>query len=301
MNRLLLVLGIIFLSAQFASSQEVSKTWNNDLEVLTGMEKFDDGEHFAYSTYVYETAKSDIKKLISDEVESRTGSKTKNKKVIMGENIRLPGYEDKDVTVHAKTDDAKKMKDVVKVSVAFVHQGKDVSPQNYPDADKDARELIHKLGVKLNKAVVTEQIEDAQKELDDLTKKHEGATKDKQKLEEQNRDAETKIAKLQADKVKMEGKMNSAKAEEASMATLANSSTADAKDLKKYAKAKDKAQSAEKKYMNVDQDIAKLNSKISENQGDLGQLELELNQYTEQLETQKELVESLKTKLAAVK
>ena len=294
-----LTLSFVITALCFVSpllAQDVTPDWVNKVEVTAGNEEFDKVEHYAYSVLVFETSKSAIRKLVKEEVAARTDNSEKSGKNVEGQHVVLPGYEDKDVTVHAKADPIKGMKDVVKVSVAFIYQDQAVSPQTYPDADKSAQEMLYNFGVTLNRSVVAAQIIDAERELEDLTRKHDVLVKQRKGMDENIAKHNEKLEQLDADKVKLEGKMNVAQAEAAALEGAANSSNASEKDIKKYSKAKDKAIDAEQKYMMVDQEKAKIQTKIEQEQILIPQKEAEIAMFAEQMEAQTQLVAALNTK-----
>ena len=278
------------------TAQQLLLSWDREVEVTTGIEEFNKVDHFAYSTLVYETSKSQIRSLVASEVEARSSQKSKSKKVVSGHQFRLPGHENDDIVVHAKADPATGQKDVIKVSVTFLHSDSvAVSPDSYPEADKSARELVHSLGVTLNRFVVADQIASAEKELESIKRNQQTVIKQKENLESSTVSYEQKISRMQSDSIKQEGAMTAAQAEVEAMDKL-TASADDKKYQKKYKRAKDRAISAEQKYLKVGRDLAKTRSKLKAAQVEIPQKEKEIEAFDVKIEQQVEVIAALNKK-----
>ena len=297
-----LLFGLFFLSSLTISSlvAQVDTTWTHTVAVTTGTEEFSKVEHFAYSTEVYDASASKIKSLVHDEVSARSSGKAKKRSVVEGESFTIPGHDLDSLNVLANIDDVKGSDDVVKVSFAFLHKNMAINPDDNPDVDKSARELVYNIGVALNKAVVSEEISDAEKELESLTKKRDAVVKQKETLEKKISDGEMKVVELTADSIKYESRMIQAQAEAESAETLAKSSTADSKALKKASKARKKAVSAEQDFHKIGNKKVATIADIKSNQAEVPVKEAEIAQYEEQMAAQELVVAALKRKYEVV-
>jgi len=296
-----LIIALVFLIGNVNAQVGPTTAWDKEVKVTQGPVDFPGKEtHYSYSTLVYETDKSSVQKMVLAELDSQTADKTKKKALKEGVPIALPAFGGEEVSVKATAEDIKGSAQV-KVSVAFFKDSMEINPTDFPKEDKSAQEVLQNLGVTLNKAVVSSQIETANKDLESLQKDFDKLVRDSIKLNESIAKSNEQIMNLKANNMKQEGKLSKAESEAASLEVMANSDAATAKDMKKYSNAKSKATSIESSMMKNNQKITGEESDIKEAEMELPMVKKQVEDLAAQIEKQKELITALQAKLEAVK
>jgi DNA repair exonuclease SbcCD ATPase subunit len=237
---------------------------------------------------------------VLDEINSKTVDKTKKKALKEGVPISLPEFDGEEVSLKVKSEDIKKT-DQVLVSVAFLKDSVAINPTDFPKEDKAAQEVMHKVGVNLNKAVVAGQIEESNSALASLQKDFDKLIKDSTKLSESITKSNELIAKYNADNVKEEQKLSRAEADAASLEVIANSDAVTEKDMKKYSKAKSKASSIESTIIKNNQKVTEEKSKIKGAEMEQPMVRKQIEDLAAKIESQKELISQLQAKQEAIK
>lgn len=295
----LLLISTLLLSLVSLAAQEISSTWDHQIEVQHGPEEFSNESLYAYSTIVYEISSGDVKRLILEEVKEVTSEKTTKKAIKQGIRVHFAKFDADDIAVKVKTEDVHKT-DAVRVVVAFLKGEDTVNPKDYPAAHDAAQSVMHEMGVRLNRSVVESQLTEQKDELEDLEKKRRSLTVDLDDLEEDVIDARTDMLKLKEDNIKLEEKLSKAKANEASLEVFSKTSTATAKDMKKYSKAQSKASKIESHVLKNNRKIVSLESDMVLSEQEQPLVEQQISEVSNAIEKQRAFVEALETKLGSI-
>jgi len=282
------------------SAQEYATSWDHEIQVEDGLEKFGTEDLHAYSITAFEVSEGDLRKLLLDEVKTHTSEKATRKKIKQGIKVTLPGFDGDDLAVKVKSDDIAGEGNV-KVSVAFLNGSDVVNPTDYPAGHEAAREVMHDLGVQLNRAVVTVQVNNATAELEDLQKKQESLDKKNYQLQKAVLDGKDDLLDLKTDYAKLQEKSVKASSESASLEVMAKGSAATEKDMKKYSKARSKSTKIESRLLKINQKQAKTEGTVREAEMELPLLSKQIEDNNSLIEIQKELVNQLELKLDQIR
>lgn len=297
-----ILLLILFTGVAFTTAQSVvSPTWENEIKVMHGPEEFPGKvTHYAYSTLIYETDKGDISKMVLEEINSNTADKTKKKALKEGVPVALPAFDGEEIALKVKSEDVKNTNQV-RVCVAFMKDSMDINPDDFAKEHESAQTAMRNLSIRLNKAVVSSQIEDANSTLTSMQKDFDKLVKDSMGLASDIMKANAKIEKLNMDNMKQEQNLSKANAQAASLEVMANSDAATEKDMKKYSKAKSKANSIESSMLKNNQNITKEQSAIKEAEMEQPMVRKQISELAAEIDAQKELITQLQAKLEAIK
>ncbi len=280
-------------------AQDISTSWDHSVEVQHGPEKFDKETLYAYSTIAYEVDRGDVKRLILEEVKAVANEKATKKTIKNGIKVNLPKFDGDDIAAKVKTEDVNRDK-AVRVVVAFLKGEETVNPTDYPAGHEAAISVIRDLGLKLNRAVVEDQIRESEEELEDLQKKRVSLLNDKEGLQKEIMDAQEELAKLKIDNQKLKEKMSKAQADAASLEVMANASAAESRDLKKYSKARSKASKCEARVLKNEQRQIEVENEEMIAKQELPILEQEIAELDDEIEAQANLVAALEAKLLSI-
>ncbi|RLD19479.1 MAG: hypothetical protein DRI69_08320 [Bacteroidetes bacterium] len=300
MNRILIVQLLICLLTITTHAQKIAETWENEIEVISETEKFDGVVHHAYSTFVYEVTEDALRKLIIDEVKSSANGKVTKKNMIAALEVDIPHIGTDPIGVKAVTNSIM-ASHAIKVSVAFFHDSLEINPTDFPESDKAATEVMHEMGVMLNRSVVDVQIAGVEKEIANSNKKYESLKKEKAGFEKQIMNGEQKLAELDAHGLKLDAKLIDKQHKEERAKVLGESASADSKDAKKYAKAQKNVMSAERDILKTDQSKLKAQQNIDQGQKGLPLKEQEIAEIELQMNAQNELLAKLNVKYESIK
>lgn len=274
--------------------------WNRSLAVEPGMESFDDGMHHAYSITIHELRKDN---LISGEWKDRMkdrGSKVSFKKgVARAEGVNVPEIHYGKMTVLAKFDENKGVENV-RLSVAFIHDGRAISPQDYPMEHEKAMQMMYNVSVELNRAVVSEQLAEQEDILKGLEKDLDNLRKDNERLHRTIEKNQRNLGKAQEDHQSLTNELAVAREQVQAMeGRLAYSPDPDqTKELVKMRKDIDKMESKTNKLesdqLDYQRDITDAQHAIPEN-------EQAQQAKLREIELQKSVIERYRRKLADVR
>jgi|GEM_PF-2486975 len=300
MNKIIILLCLFSAIATTTVGQKVSESWDHKIEVIPETEKFDGVVHHAYSTYVYEVTEDDVRKMIIDKMKTSANGKVTKKNMIAALEVDIPHIGTDPIGVKATTNSLMAHQ-AIKVSMAFFHDSLEINPIDFPESDKAATEVMHKMGVMLNQSVVTVQIADLEKEIRTSNSNYESLQKDKANYEKQITNADQKIAELNVHKAKLDAKLLDKQHKEEQAKVLGESASADSKDAKKYAKAKKKVMSAQRDIMKTDQSIMKSQQSLDQANKALPLKEQEIADHEPQLNELNELLVKLNSKHDSIK
>jgi len=270
-----------------------------NLDVKGKETKFGDSTYYAYHIAVAQAKKSNVDKLLENEIKEKGGSKERFKgNATMHMQVRLPEVHDAGIILLHKVDDIRKT-DNVEVGLAFLVDGfKAVNPDDFPEKDKKAKQVMHNFAVKLNKVAFQEKVDEAQKELEGLEKDLEKAQKDQQKLEEDIQKAEKDLIKTKEDEAKLDQKRLKTEYELKQFNAMISPS---AKDMKKKAKAQKNLEKLAKDKDKITKDVYKAESDKQEAEAALPAAKSEVERLQEAVNAQKEQVEQLQAQMESIK
>ena len=281
-------------------AQDVSETWDHTIEVNSSQETFDQARHHAYSVVVYEASENAVRKLVLDEIKLRTSEKATKKAITEGLKVDIPALQEDAVTLKVKTD-ADKNNDEVTVYAAFMNEGVDINPQDHPEGDKAAKEVMRNLSVMLNQSVVTAQIVNAEKELKQLQNRQSAFENQRAKLDNAIETSQTTTARLEDENAKLQIKLEAAQATATSKQALSEASTATEKDIKKYAKAKKDVADIESKIIKNNQLISKHQKNVSDAEADIPEKDQLVTDAIAEVEAMQARIVKLNAKYDSIK
>ncbi len=277
---------------------KISEDWNHKLKVDAGAEKFSGEKWYAYSFEVYEAKAKEVEDIVSDEFKKLSKDHKSAKKMISALQASLPRISSNALDVHAIVD--AKGSGAVRVSLAFLEAGVPISPQTSKDGDRAAKDLAAEYAVQFNKAIVAQQVEEQEKELEKMQKDLEKAKKNHGKLAEDVTDYEEKMKKAEEEKVKLEAKLAKQKSQDLKREAKSQQSGS-SKELKRLAKERKDVEKVEKQLEKLASDQVDYESKIAKAKADQPEAEKEMKDLEEQVAAQNSLVENLRKKLADIK
>ena len=291
---------VLSLIAMSTYGQGVSETWDHKIVVTTGTEEFDGKNMYAYCTIVYDVKQSFVQNLLVKKIKERTEEKVSGKKVVTATQVRLPKLDVEAVDLIASSVAVEETDDV-RVIVAFVLGDTVVNPDDFPEEDKVARDILYEFGVILNQSVVTSQIATAKVDQSTLENKQLSLTNKKKSLEQILENSRVKLKELKEGNADITAKLAEAKEKAASLKVDGDSQTSSTKDLDKYDAAIKEVSKAEAQLLKNEQSQVNANEKIKENEESLQEKNKEVEEIALQLDNQQKLIARLESKYEAIK
>ena len=280
-------------------------TFSQSISVKESNEKFSTGSQNAITTTIIENKLNDVlsewKKVLKD---------FKNEKVkdsdneVFGDNILIKEWGNNPVDFYTKFEENKKDK-TVKMMVAVDLGGTYLSSAKDKDKYKFVEKMVKDFAVKQSKAPIEDAIKDATK----LQAKQEDQQKD---LEKDNKnlnndivDYKAKISRAETDIVTKNAELEKKKSEVTIQKKVVEASAGavneQAKSSKKiYEKLTNQEKDLEKDKKDLKEDIEKYKNKIKDAENDIKKNNEEQVKKKAEIESQKKVVDALKTKLNAV-
>lgn len=177
---LFLIPAILFSLPSFGQEKKQAAYigWDHELSVESGEILFDDRSHYAYSIEIFNTRNNFVQRLWRDQLKNSCDKIRRN--VAYGARLAI---HDDPLDMHTAYEEDKRT-GLVTMSAAFLHNGEAINPDDDPEAHRKAEEMMYEMAVSMNKAVVNDQIEEANKELEKLHKDLEKLRRDNGKLHE---------------------------------------------------------------------------------------------------------------------
>lgn len=275
--------------------------WNRSLMVEPGMESFDDAMYHAYSIMIHELRKDNLiagewKDLMKDRGSRKVSFK---KGVARAESANVPEIHYGEMTVLAKFDENRGAENV-RLSVAFIHNGIAISPRDYPMEHEKAMQLMYDLSVELNRAVVTEQLDEQEDLLGDLEKDLDNLRKDKDRLERTIEKNQRNLERAQADHHELTNELTTTREQvQALEGRLAF--TPDPDQTKELVKMRKEVDRLEKKINRLESDQLDYQREISDAQNAIPENEQAQQAKLQEIEMQKGVIERYRRKLANVR
>lgn len=235
------------LHAQDKLKDGTSLTWDQTVGVGQDQLMNDTVMVPARTVPVYEASDSQVEKLLEQVIPG--SSFKKQGKLLRASDVMMPSASASPVQLLASIDRDKKA-NMSTLKLAFLQGGAPLVAN-----DASLNEAVRDLGVKLNKAVVQEQIDDWKKQLDKAGNKAESATKASDKTQGRLNKSQAKVAKAS----KKKGQLQSEHAILQKEIDLQNAKwmlSQSPKDLKKLTKAREKITKNESKMADAMEDEA---------------------------------------------
>lgn len=228
-------------------------TWNQEISVGMDSLRNDSAMLPAYTTNVYETRASRMEDLLTKALPAAKFKKTGD--VLRADNVLFPAGASAPVTLLVRsTDDKRSGKTMLLLSV--LQNG---APVAHTPALENA---VHDLGVRLNKAVVQQQIDDQKKKLAKTADKTESAVKDQDKAQGKLNKAQAEMKKIAKTKLDLQNEHNILE-KDIALQNERWTTSQDPKDLKKLTKARDKISKNESKLADTLKDETKTQADIA--------------------------------------
>jgi len=201
LSALLIILG--------ANAQKIS--------VKDGSERFANGSHNAYTTFIYEINKDDAESKWKSFLKDFKNEKVKSEKgEIVGDNVLIKDWGNNPVDVYATFEEDKKTK-VVIMHVAFDLGGAYLTGSD-GDKHKMAEKLIKEFAIKTTKEALEDKVKDQEKALSklednqkELEKDNKNAKSDIESYKEKIKKSEDDINKNEADQTKKKAEIEAQK------------------------------------------------------------------------------------------
>jgi len=201
LSALLIILG--------ANAQKIS--------VKDGSERFANGSHNAYTTFIYEINKDDAESKWKSFLKDFKNEKVKSEKgEIVGDNVLIKDWGNNPVDVYATFEEDKKTK-VVIMHVAFDLGGAYLTGSD-GDKHKMAEKLIKEFAIKTTKEALDDKVKDQEKALSklednqkELEKDNKNAKSDIESYKEKIKKSEDDINKNEADQTKKKAEIEAQK------------------------------------------------------------------------------------------
>ena len=259
--------------------------WTQEIEVKTDLMKFGGDTYYAYSVKIWNTDDREVRKMWQDEMKDLS-EKVKRDVAL---NAQLPVFPEP-VDMHTRREEEKKQ-DYVTLSAAFLYKEEALNPDDHPEAHREAIDMMHAMAVRMNKAVVEEQIEDQMKELEKRKKDFEKLIKEQEKLEKSIEKDQKRLRKAAKEERKLKRKVRK---QEGDIAELMESAGADlteeelkdvSKERRKLSKLEDQLSDAIDDQSDHRKDIGKAEKDLAENKEERRKLEAEIEQMERRLTT----------------
>lgn len=270
--------------------------WTRDLSVETGLQQFEAGIFPSYTITIYDTNEKMLERIWKDEIK-RKSDKFTNKRDLVALQAKLP-FHDEPMDVHA-TFDFDKRDNTTRMHVTFLHNGEAVDMDANPETHALAEKMMYDLSVRMNQAVVLEQIEDQEniqkgleKELDKLRREndklHDSILKNQQRLEKAKSDQASLEREVEYQKERIDNYEEQ---------TAENRSS---DNLKELSKMRNDLSKMERKISDLISDQHKYENDIREAEEAIPVNESDQEKKAEEIEQQKGVVEQYRQKYKEV-
>jgi|GEM_PF-3030336 len=273
-------MGIMLLTFSLRSQEMPANPdlrWTQEIEVQTGQERFKKETYYAYSVKIWNTDDKSVRKMWEAELKDLSEKIKRN----VALNAQLPVYSEP-VDMHANQEE-RRNNDYVTLSAAFLYKGEALNPDNYPEAHRHALDMMHAMAVRMNKAVVEEQIAERMKELEKEHKDFKKLEREQEKLirsidqnEKRLHRAEKEEKRLEQ-KIKMQEPKIEALRESAGAALSEEEQKRLEKARRKLAKLEDQLNRAKDKQRDYREDIQEAEKALAENKVERRELEAEID------------------------
>ena len=241
------------VSAQDKLSDGTALSWNHELAV--GLDSLKNGNVMvpAYTVQVFETRSNQLGDLLEKALPAAKFKKTGD--VMKAENVLFPAGNAAPATLVATTSEDKKA-GAAMLHIAVLH-GDTVVAQT-PEMVSAMRDL----SVRMNKAVVQEQIDAQKKKLEKSTGKTESAVKTQDKAQGKLTKAQKEMEKISKEKLDLQ-KEHNVMEKDIALQNERWANSQDPKDLKKLTKSREKITKNETKLASTLKDESKTQSDIA--------------------------------------
>lgn len=278
--------------AQKVTQDGTALTWEQELTVVGGTVAVNKVAQAAHTITIFETDGNTVLELWRTELTPISASVSSKPAKATG--VRLPKLSEEPVLLYAESSTDKKAK-LARLSVAFMLN------DSTPLADEGEQErYMRDLAVRLNRAVVQQQLDRYQKELDKASDKlgstQDDAAKAQRNLTKANSDLEkvkSKRSKLERDNARVHGDITTLERKFA----LSN----DPKDLQRLTKARQKVAKGESTQAKLMQQEAKIQGSINKHQDTLDSHKRKADGHTESKEDLMRIVSELKRKQDSIR
>ncbi|MBK8580548.1 MAG: hypothetical protein IPL86_01500 [Flavobacteriales bacterium] len=278
-------------TAQDKLPDGTSLTWDHELAVGLDSLKNDSVMVQAYSIRVYEARANQLGELLE---KALPAAKFKKSGYLMkAENVLFPAGSGTPVNLVASTDEDKKT-GVATLRMAILNSSGLIPHTTELEAG------MHDLSIRMNKALVQEQIDEQKKKLEKVTGKTESAVKAQDKTQGKLNKAQKKMEKISKEKVDLQNEHNILE-KDIALQNERWTTSQDPKDLKKLTKAREKITKNESKLASALKDESKTQADISKYTEAVPDAAKEREaKATDQADVQR-TVDALQRKLEAVK
>ncbi len=266
--------------------------WTRSLEVETGIEQFQSGAFPSYTITIYDTDERMLERIWKNEVK-RKSDKFSNKKDMVALQTKLPIH-DEPLDIHA-TFDYDKRDNTTRMHVTFLQNGEPIDTENNPEAHAATEKMMYDLAVKMNQAVVLEQIEEQEKIQKDLERDLDRLRRDNEKLHNSILKNQQRIEKAQSDQASLEREIEYQK-ERIDDFEEQTSDNRTSDNLKELSKLRNALSKMEKKISDLISDQRKYENEIREAEEAIPVNEVDQEKKIEEIEQQRFIVEKYREK-----
>ena len=282
-------------TAQFAKK---AKLWTRHLEVeADDTESFDGSLYPAYSITIFDVKGTNIGSLWKDEIKKRA-DKISSKRVIMAQKVSIPEIHAGYLDVYAKVEESKAANSA-RLSLAFMNEGTAISAKTDSIAHAKAQKFMYDLSVRMNRAVVNEQVANQEKTQEQLEKDLAKLQNENLKLHDSIDKNKRNLAKAEADQKQSETDLAAAKENVGAFETKMGTSPTE-KDMKELSKMRKNAANLESRISKLISDQADYKLKITEAENAIPLNEQAQEAKKVEIEEQKKVVAQYRQKLADV-
>lgn len=286
---------LAFTTATFAQNtlkDGTSLVWDKQINVVKESLVTDSATLPAYTVAVYETKAKEVQKLLKTEM---AGADFKKQgKMLKATGASVSSASAAPVDILGKITDNKKQK-MTTLTLAFVSAGTSTPVEN-PDIEAYMRDL----SVRMNRAVVQEQLNTWKKQLGKADSKAKSATKSRDKAQTKMTKAQTKLEKTSREKSRLQNE-HLVLQKEIDLYNQKWTLSQDAKDLKKLTKARKKITKNEGKMAKVMQTEAKAQQELSKTSSNLPDMQKEKDQKSAAQAEVQRTVDALQRKLENIR
>ncbi len=248
------------IHAQNTLKDGTTLTWDKQITVVKGPLVADSATLPAFTVAVYEATASDVQGLLKTEM---SGADLKKQgKLLKASNVSFPAGSAVPVDVLASITDNKKQK-MSNLTLAFVAAG-----TNTPVENPDLESAVRDLSVRLNKAVVQQQLDSWTKQLGKADSKTESAAKSQDKAQAKLNKAQSQLEKTTREKSKLQSQ-HVIMQKEIDLYNEKWTLSQDPKDFKKLSKSRSNIAKNEAKMAKLMQNEAKAQKELTKTSSNL--------------------------------
>ena len=291
--------GLFAQEINLAANEAVPKLWEEKLYVDTGFVSFNGVLNYAYTISVFELDKTGfLANLWKKEIKEKGGKIKTSKGVASADKVSFPEIHAEYLDVLAMFE-VDKDNDIVKMSVAFMKNKEAIGPESDQEAHLKAMKVMYDLAVRMNRAVVNEQVVGQEKELAKLEKDLENLKKENKKLHESIEKNKKNLTKAGKDQNNVENDLKKSRKELTDYEKELGASAND-KQLKELSKMRNNLERMEKKIGNLINDQKKYENTIRDAKKAIPKNETEQEGKILEIENQKFMVRQYRQKLADI-